>query len=107
MTAKLTENFDKTKYESFLETIKNDIRTSQLKAALSVNKELIEFYWRIGTELSKKVAHESWGAKIIQKLAKDLAAAFPGITGFSYWSLHYIKKFAEEYPDLNCATAAA
>ena len=44
-------------YKLFLEDIKKRIRSAQLKAAASVNKELIQLYWSIGKDLvtSKKV----------------------------------------------------
>jgi predicted nuclease of restriction endonuclease-like (RecB) superfamily len=94
-------------YVQVFEKIKNDIRQSQLKAALSVTRELIMLYWRIGRVLSDKVSQEGWGAKTIEKLAKDLTSTFPGISGFSYRNLKYMRQFAESYPDQNWATAVA
>jgi len=44
---------------------------SQLKAAVAVNKELIQLSWEIGSSLIKKEDTEGWGAKTIEKLAKD------------------------------------
>jgi len=35
-------------YAKFLEDVKSRIRTAQVKAALSVNRELILLYWDIG-----------------------------------------------------------
>lgn len=57
--------------------------------------------------LSQKVAAEGWGPKTIERLAKDLASTFPGMPGFSFRSLRYMRKFAESYPDSNLAAAAA
>ena len=37
-----------TKYQDFIVEIKNQILSSQRKASLSVNKELIDLYWNIG-----------------------------------------------------------
>ncbi len=36
--------FDNTEYKTWLQTLKNKIRSSQIKAALSVNAELIKLY---------------------------------------------------------------
>lgn len=40
------------------------------------------------------------GAKVIDRLAKDLSAAFPDMKGFSRRNLLYMRSFAEEWPDL-------
>lgn len=94
-------------YAQLLEYIKKDIQQSQLQAALAVNKELILLYWRTGKTLSEKIAIEGWGSKAISTLANDLARSFPSISGFSARNLIYMRKFAEIYPDLNYAAAAA
>ena len=64
-------------YGSFLNEIKQKVKTSQIKAALSVNQELIRLYWEIGSDIYRKQEKEGWGAKIIEKLAKDLKSSFP------------------------------
>lgn len=79
-------------YAQFLEHIKKDILETQLKAALSVTKELILLYWRIGKNLSEKNQMEGWGSKVVENLAKDLEKSFPGIVGFSIRNLKYMKK---------------
>ncbi|MBF8262797.1 MAG: hypothetical protein HW387_462 [Parachlamydiales bacterium] len=43
----------------------------------------------------------------MERLARDLKIEFPDITGFSLRNLHYMRKFAESYPDINYATAVA
>lgn len=92
-------------YAKILENLKIDIRQTQLKAALSVTKEITLLYWRIGKMLSEKIHHEGWGAKTIDRLAHDLENAFPGVSGFSIRNLKYMRKFAEMYSSDNCATA--
>ena len=57
--------------------------------------------------LSEKVSSEGWGAKTIEKIAKDLGSSFPGVSGFSFRNLKYMRQFAECYPDENWATAVA
>lgn len=94
-------------YSTFLEQIKVDIRQTQLRASLAVTKELVLLYWRIGSGLSQKVSIEGWGAKTVKRLAKDLELSFPGVAGFSLRNLQYMRKFADCYPDPNCATAVA
>ncbi len=91
-------------YAKFLNHIKKDILQTQLKAALSVTKELTLLYWRIGKELSEKTASEEWGTKVVEKLANDLQNAFPGIAGFSKSNIFRMRSFFVAYD--NCRTAA-
>jgi predicted nuclease of restriction endonuclease-like (RecB) superfamily len=105
--SKIKKSSASKEYINFLTHIKNDILQTQLKAALSVTKELILLYWRIGKELSERMKTDGWGAKVIETLANDLKSNFPGMTGFSLRNLRYMRTFAEIYPDLNVATAVA
>ncbi len=86
-------------YKEFLEDIKKRIREAQGKASLSVNKELVLLYWSIGKSILEKQTNEGWGAKIIDRMANDLASGFPGISGFSVRNLKYMRKFAEVHTD--------
>ena len=94
-------------YAEILEHIKTDILQTQLRAASSISQELTMLYWRIGKSLSEKIEVEGWGAKIVVTLSKDLARAFPGISGLSLRNLQYMQKFAKIYKDSNCAMAVA
>lgn len=94
-------------YASLLEQLKKDIQQTQLRAALAVTKELILLYWRIGKMLSERIANETWGAKTIECLSRDLQSSFPDVSGFSVRNLKYMRKFADCYQNTNCATAVA
>ena len=63
-------------YPAFLSELKQRIRESQLRASLSVNRELVLLYWRIGRDILLRQEREHWGAKVIDRLASDLKNAF-------------------------------
>jgi len=86
-------------YEAFLSALKNRIRAAQVKTAIAVNKELILLYWQIGREILHRQQSEGWGAKVIERLAKDLKREFPDIKGFSRTNLLYMRAFADAYPE--------
>jgi len=86
-------------YASFLQALKTRIRTAQIKAALAVNRELVMLYWQLGREILARQQAEGWGAKVIERLAKDLKQEFPDVKGFSRSNLLYMRAFAEAYPD--------
>ena len=79
-------------YKTWLEELKKRIQTSQIKAAIKVNSELLELYWQLGEEIIAKQKESTWGEAIIEQLSIDLAAAFPGMKGFSKRNLFYIRK---------------
>src|SRR5882762_8782859 len=86
-------------YNSFLQELKDRIRSAQVRAALSVNRELVVLYWSIGRDILSRQKNEGWGAKIIDRLSEDLARAFPEMRGFRATNLKYTRAFAEAYPD--------
>ncbi len=80
-------------YAPLLADLKARVRAAQVKAAVSVNRELILLYWHIGREILRAQKTEGWGAKVVQRLAKDLAAEFPEMCGFSARNLDYMLAF--------------
>jgi predicted nuclease of restriction endonuclease-like (RecB) superfamily len=87
-------------YASWLKALKAKIRSVQIKAALAASRELILFYWELGEDISRKLAENNWGAKVIDHLSSDLQKEFPGIQGFSRRNLYYAKKFYEFFHEL-------
>ena len=86
-------------YAQLLENLRQRIRQAQVRAALSVNRELVLLYWHIGREILQRQAQEGWGAKVIDRLAQDLSREFPDMKGFSPRNLKYMRAFAEAWPD--------
>jgi predicted nuclease of restriction endonuclease-like (RecB) superfamily len=86
-------------YDDFLRDLKERIRRAQVRAALAVNRELVLLYWQMGREILTRQQSEGWGAKVIERLAKDLKQEFPQMKGFSRSNLLYMRSFAEAYSD--------
>jgi predicted nuclease of restriction endonuclease-like (RecB) superfamily len=66
-----------------LTDIKARIQLAQIKASLSVNRELIQLYWDLGGMIVRRQRAERWGNSVVEKLASDIQKEFPGIEGFS------------------------
>lgn len=98
-TVEKVQTKDLKEYKAFFKEIKEKILTSQIKAALAVNHELINLYWEIGSKIHLKQKDEGWGAKTIENLAKDLKSTFPEMKGFSLTNIKYMVQFAKEYPE--------
>ncbi|NET61864.1 MAG: DUF1016 domain-containing protein [Symploca sp. SIO2E6] len=90
---------DSENYDEFLRDLKERIRKAQIRAAVSVNRELVLLYWQLGRDILIRQQEQGWGAKIIDQLAKDLKKSFPDIKGFSPRNLKYMRTFAQAYPD--------
>lgn len=91
-------------YRLFLSDIKNRLRASQMHAALSVNKELIKFYWELGSEIIKCQKQYQWGEKFLEQLSHDLRQSNPEMQGFSVRNLQRMKQFSLIYPDQTITT---
>jgi predicted nuclease of restriction endonuclease-like (RecB) superfamily len=86
-------------YVEWLVELKSRIHAAQQRAALAVNRELVQLYWQIGRDILARQAEQGWGAKVIERLAHDLRTAFPDMKGFSRANLMYMRAFAEAWPD--------
>ena len=84
-------------YGALLGEIKERIHRAQYAALRAVNKELVTLYWDIGQMIVGRQKGRSWGKTVVERLAADLQAAFPGVGGFSASNLWRMKAFYEAY----------
>jgi len=91
-------------YRDWLRDLKQQIKTGQVKAALSVNSQMIMLYWDMGRQITEKQEKAQWGSGFIDRLSKDLMEEFPEMTGFSAKNLRYMRVFYTFYSqNLICA----
>ena len=86
-------------YADWLAQLKGQITTARQRAALAVNAELVQLYGRIGHDILQRQNAQGWGAKVIDRLARDLKDAFPDMRGWSSSNLKYMRFFAQHCPD--------
>ena len=89
--------FNQSDYLEWLYELKSKVKQSQIKAAVSVNSELILLYYDLGKQISEKLKNNVWGSKFIEKLSNDLKSEFPNVGGFSAKNLRYCKQFYDFY----------
>lgn len=83
--------------ESYLDmrdSVVKHIKESRLHLVLQANSGMIMLYWNIGNEILQRQKAEGWGAKVIDRLSRDLSEEFPEMKGFSPRNLGSMKKFA-------------
>jgi len=86
-------------YTDWLTQLKGDITQARQRAALAVNAELVQLYHRLGGEIQQRQEAHGWGAKVIERLARDLKDGFPDMKGWSASNLKYMRFFAQHCPD--------
>lgn len=86
-------------YGNLLNDIKRRIKSAQYEALKTVNKELISLYWDIGRMIVERQEGRTWGKAIVEQLSKDLQAEFPGIRGFSFRNIWYMRRFYISYKE--------
>lgn len=96
---KKSSTFTPEGYNEWLNQLKNDISHTQQKAVQTVNQALVQLYHHIGQEILQRQQHQGWGAKVIERLARDLQEAFPQMRGWSSRNLKYMAYFAEHCPN--------
>jgi predicted nuclease of restriction endonuclease-like (RecB) superfamily len=80
-------------YKKWLNDVKFRIRSVQLKAVISANRELLQFYWELGADIVQKQANAHWGDGFLKQLSTDLMAEFPEMKGFSLSNIKYVKQW--------------
>lgn len=90
-----TKNSISSEYGKLLSEVKDKIRIAQIKASLSVNRELILLYLYIGKQILNRQEKEGWGKSIVERLSKDLQQEFSEIKGFSPRNLWDMRRLHE------------
>jgi len=94
-------------YADLLADLKERVRSSQLKATLSVNRELVALYWDMGRSLVERQRRHKWGDGVIDRLARDLMREFPATAGFSEHNLYRMRAFYLGYAEEGAIVAQA
>ena len=80
-------------YLDWVQQLCKRYRQSQIKAAISVNSEMLKFYWDLGKDIVEMQAEKRWGDKVISRISLDLRKFLPGVTGLSQRNIYYCKQF--------------
>jgi predicted nuclease of restriction endonuclease-like (RecB) superfamily len=84
-------------YRAWVESLKTAIGTAQTQAALAVNRQLLSLYLHLGDQILAKQVEQGWGKSVVERLSRDLQAAFPGVAGFSARNLWDMRRLSAEY----------
>jgi predicted nuclease of restriction endonuclease-like (RecB) superfamily len=93
------QEFEDRSYLEFLDSVREEIRVSQIIAIRSITAELLKLYWKIGREIVARQKVQGWGSKTLIRLSQDLKREFPEMKGFSVTNLKHMRSFADAWPD--------
>ncbi len=71
-------------YLKFFNDIKEKLKTTQISAALAANKELIKFYWSLGSTLIEKQTAFRWGEHFLEQFSHDMRQNFQKCKVFQF-----------------------
>ena len=71
---------EKEKYEKWINELGERFRKNQIKASVSVNKEMLRFYWDLGCDIYNLRMASKWGDSFFDTLSKDLKRKLPNVT---------------------------
>lgn len=80
-------------YTAFLVELKSRIKSSQIKASVSVNRELIGLYWEMAEKIVERQKCSHWGDGFLAQMSKDLQEEFPDMKGFSKRNLELMRQW--------------
>ena len=86
-------------YGDLLTELKGQIHAARMRTVLAANQELVLLYWEIGQAILERQDQEGWGAKVVDRLSRDLRRAFPDMKGLSPRNLKYMRRFCEAWPE--------
>ncbi|MEO1393081.1 MAG: PDDEXK nuclease domain-containing protein [Cyanobacteria bacterium J06634_5] len=90
---------DSAEYRDWVVEVKTRLRSLQVKAAVSVNSALLEFYWALGADIVKRQKDSAWGSGFLEQLSQDLRVEFPDMKGFSRRNLERMRQWYLFYAD--------
>jgi predicted nuclease of restriction endonuclease-like (RecB) superfamily len=73
------------------------IQSARQQAVQAVNTQLIDLYWQVGGDISRKMEKAEWGDSVISQLAEHLAQTQPGLRGFTRPNLFRMRQFYDTY----------
>lgn len=87
-----------TAYHSWLEQLSVQYQRSQIKAAVSVNREMLSFYWLLGRDITAMRTDSKRGSRFYETLCRDLRVKIPAAKCFSVTNLKYMTYFYALFP---------
>lgn len=87
-------------YKEWIRNLSVRYRSCQIKAAIKVNSEMLQFYWSLGQDIVERKMENTYGSGFFNRLSADLQRELPDVKGLSTTNIKYFKYFFELYSPL-------
>lgn len=87
-------------YKAWIRSIEERFHQQQIKAAIHINTDKIEFYWELGRDICEMQVEKRYGEAVIKQLSADLQNVIPDAKGLTPGGLYYCKRFYRLYNQL-------
>ena len=88
-------------YQNWLSLVKGKYQRQQIRAATSVNRAMLEFYWGLGRDIVERNWENVYGSGFFKKLSNDLKDRLDNPKGVSENNLRYMRAFYRLYSPLD------
>ena len=68
-----------TKFQNWVESLSQNYKKAQIKAAIHVNSELIKYYYELGKEIFNTSFKASYGSRFYDLLSIEFKKALPNV----------------------------
>lgn len=80
-------------FKAWVSNISERYKQAQIKAAISVNSEMLKFYFELGKEIANNSFKATYGSGFYDSLSNELISNLPNVKGLSPRNLRYIENF--------------
>ena len=87
-------------YASWIQELAKRYRSSQIKAAVKVNEEMLRFYWSVGEDITKRQLENRYGSHFYENVSRDLRQTLGLTRGMSESTIKYTHYFYRLYSQL-------
>ncbi len=87
-------------YREWVREVSSLYHSLVVKAAISVNRHLLRFYWELGSMIALRAEENRYGSAFYVRLGTDLRRELPGVGGLSPTNLKYVRRFRTLYAPL-------
>ena len=84
-------------YKRWIADVSRRFKSSQIKATIKVNDEMLRFYWSLGRDISHMSQQYGYGSGFYKQISADLSRMLPDVKSFSATNLRYMVWFYELY----------
>ena len=80
-------------YASWILKLAKRYHSSQIKAAIKVNDEMLRFYWSVGEDIEKRKFENRYGSHFYENVSADLKRTLGLTKGLSETTIRYAHGF--------------